>query len=225
MNVFKKIHRRILRRYNRFRFLQIYRRFRGFTMIAPDVYVRNLFLAERVSRLEGCIVECGVWKGGMSGGIASILGPGRSYFLFDSFEGLPEAKEIDGEAAKSWQGDKESPTYFDNCTASLDQANQAMLLSGAKSFELRKGWFNETLPDFLPPQPIALLRLDGDWYDSTMQCLESLFQHVTPGGIIVVDDYYAWDGCSRALHDFLSRRSATERISSFEGVCYLEKRA
>ena len=56
-----------------------------------------------------------------------------------------------------------------------------------------------------------------------MICLESLFDRVPEQGIIILDDYYAWDGCSRALHDFLSRRSATERIRSLGDVCYLIK--
>ena len=58
-----------------------------------------------------------------------------------------------------------------------------------------------------------------------MTCLACLYDQISPGGIIVVDDYYTWDGCSRAVHDFLSSRSATERIREFNGVCYIEKRA
>ena len=85
------------------------------------------------------------------------------------------------------------------------------------------GWFHETLTTFTLPEPIALLRLDADWYDSTMVCLENLFDRVAPGGLVVLDDYFAWDGCSRALHDFLSRRSAAEKIRSLGETCYLVK--
>jgi hypothetical protein len=59
---------------------------------------------------------------------------------------------------------------------------------------------------------------------SSMICLESLFDHVAPKGLIVLDDYYAWDGCSRALHDFLSRRTAVERIRNHGEICVVEKR-
>ena len=100
-----------------------------------------------------------------------------------------------------------------------------MELANARSFHLVKGWFSDTLPAFNPPDSIALLRLDGDWYDSTMTCLDSLFDKVAPSGLILLDDYYAWDGCSRALHDFLSRRSAPERIRSLGNICYLRKTA
>jgi O-methyltransferase len=194
-------------------------------MISRDTYVGNLSLASKVTGVPGCVVECGVWRGGMSAGMAAILGADRKYFLFDSFEGLPPAKEIDGAAALNWQLNKESPLYHDNCTAGEEFARRAMTLSGARSFQLVKGWFDKTLPSFQPPEPIALLRLDGDWYDSTMVCLNSLFERVAPGGLIILDDYHTWDGCSRALHDFLSQRSAPERIHSLDTICYLQKSA
>ena len=202
---------------------RIYRKFSDYTMIPESVYVDNLILAQRVVGHSGCVVECGVWRGGMCAGIASIMGLNRQYFLFDSYEGLPLAKEIDGQAATAWQQDKDSSNFYDNCKAEEGFADTAMSLSGAKSYSLVKGWFSETMENFVPPEPISLLRLDADWYDSTMTCLESLYQHVMPGGLIILDDYYTWDGCSRALHDFLSRRSATERIRSFGEICYIFK--
>jgi len=205
-------------------FGRIYSRFRDFTMIPREMYVNNLLLAERVKRVPGCVVECGVWRGGMSAGIASMLGPARRYFLYDSFDGLPPAKAIDGQKALEWQKNTQSPNYHDNCSAPPEFARRAMTLAGATSFELVQGWFHETLPGKQIDGPIALLRLDGDWYESTMICLEHLFDQVTPGGLVILDDYYAWDGCSRALHDFLSRRSAVERVRNLGNFCYLEKR-
>jgi O-methyltransferase len=207
------------------RYGRVYEQFREFTMISRETYVNNLILAERVAGVPGCVIECGVWRGGMSAGLAAILGTHRQYFLFDSFEGLPVAKDIDGEAALRWQQDKQSPGYYDNCSAGEEFAKQAMTLSGAASFKLVKGWFDKTLPGFRPPEPIALLRLDGDWYESTMVCLKSLFEFVAPDGLIVLDDYHTWDGCSRALHDFLSQQSAVERIHSLNGICYLHKKS
>lgn len=222
------IHRKLLSAYQRRRqtnwLREIYYKFHEFTMIPAALYVENLRLGERVAGLPGCVVECGVWRGGMSAGLATILGPERNYFLFDSFAGLPDAKKIDGEAALRWQSDTKSPGYHDNCTALEEFAHRAMKLASARSYTLVKGWFNETVPSFTPPEPIALLRLDGDWYESTIVCLESLFDRVAPGGIIVLDDYHMWDGCSRALHDFLSRTGSVERVREHDGICYLEKR-
>lgn len=202
---------------------KIYERFREFTMVPPETYANNLRLAKMVQNVDGCVVECGVWRGGMIAGMVEILGEGRDYFLFDSFEGLPPAKEIDGAAALEWQRNTSSPEYHDNCSAPPEFAEKAMRRAAAKSFHLRKGWFTKTLPEFKPPVPIALLRLDADWYDSTMICLETLYDYVVPGGLILLDDYYTWEGCSRALHDFLSCRQASERIRALGDVCYLSK--
>lgn len=223
MNFCQLFYKNLTLRLKSRRYLGEFMRFREFTMVPREIYIQNLFLAERVRELPGCIVECGVWRGGMIAGLGKVLGLEREYFLFDSFEGLPPAKEIDGKAAQDWQQDIDSPIYYDNCSASPDFARRAMALAGINRFHLVKGWFNETLPKFAPPEPIALLRLDADWYDSTMVCLELLFDHVAPGGLILLDDYYTWDGCSRALHDFLSHRSAVERIRSIGQICYLVK--
>jgi O-methyltransferase len=202
---------------------EIFRRFRDFTMVSPSTYCHNLQLAERVRGVVGCVVECGVWRGGMIAGIATLLGPDRDYFLLDSFEGLPPPREIDGPRAIAWQQQTDSSTYFDNCSAPPEMAERAMIRSGAGSFHLVKGWFSETLPALRLPSPIALLRLDADWYESTRTCLDHLFDFLAPGGLLLLDDYYTWDGCSRALHDFLSRRSALERIRNLGEVCYLQK--
>lgn len=201
----------------------IFEELREFTMIDESSFCDNLQLSEMVQNLSGCIIECGVWRGGMAAGMSRILGPDRTYFLFDSFEGLPPAQAIDGQAAIEYQANKNSPYYYDNCTAPPEFAIRAMNKMGARSFYLKQGFFENTLPNFTPPEPIALLRLDGDWYESTMTCLRHLFEHVTPGGIVILDDYYTWDGCSRALHDFLSERKTTERIRTFGSVCYLIK--
>jgi hypothetical protein len=99
-----------------------------------------------------------------------------------------------------------------------------MMIARTRSFQLIEGWFSDTLPLFVPPAPIALLRLDADWYDSTTTCLECLYSHVAPGGIVILDDYYTWDGCARALHDFLSKHSALDRIQSVGPICFLVKR-
>jgi O-methyltransferase len=201
--------------------MAVYDTFKSYTMIPPWFYCTNLLIAAAVQSVPGCIVECGVWRGGMSAGLVSVLGKQRNYYLLDSFEGLPPAEEIDGKAAIAWQQDTKSPNYYDNCSADPSFAQEAMEKTGAP-FHLIKGFFNATLPTF-ECESIALLRLDGDWYESTMDCLTHLFDRVAPGGIIILDDYYTWDGCTRALHDFLSLRKATERIECINRVCFLRR--
>jgi len=65
--------------------------------------------------------------------------------------------------------------------------------------------------------PISLLRLDGDWYKSIKCCLDELAAQVVPGGVIILDDYYAWEGCARATHDYLAEIKSPLRIREGEG--------
>ena len=204
--------------------LALYLKYKDFTMIPERTFRDNLELVARFRNIEGCIVECGTWKGGMIAAIAELLGNEKQYYLFDSFEGLPAAKEIDGKEAVSWQSDTDSPYYFDNRTADIHFSEQAMKLSGAEKYTITKGWFKDTLPKF-PLQKIAILRLDGDWYESTMECLENLYEKVSAGGIIILDDYYTWDGCARAVHEFLSNHKLSDRIyTGGKGLCYILKK-
>jgi len=95
-----------------------------------------------VQGIAGSVVECGVWRGGMIAGLSRILGS-RRYFLFDSFEGLPPAKPIDGQAAIDYQRNTTSPTYYDNCAAPSEFAVRAMQLAGVRQFELKPGFFRQ----------------------------------------------------------------------------------
>ena len=202
--------------------LLLRRRYRDFTMVPPFTFARNLALCAIGAPASGCIVECGVWRGGMSAGMADML-PGRLHYLLDSFEGLPPATDADGAYAISWQENTSAENYYDNCRAERGYAERAMQMSAAKRFKLVQGWFRDTLVAFKPEEPIAILRLDADWYESTMQCLTALYPHVMPGGLIIIDDYYAWDRCSRAVHDFLSRTQSLERIEAWGIVCFIIK--
>jgi len=201
------------------------RKYRAYSMVPVAAYVNNLDLSKKVRNVPGCVVECGVWRGGQIAGIAETLGKSRTYFLFDSFEGLLPAQTIDGKSALHWQQNTDGPGYYDNCKAEMRWAEAAMQKTGCPDFQLVKGWFQDTLPTFQFNQPIALLRLDADWYDSTMTCLEHLFPKVAPGGIVIIDDYHTWDGCSRAVHDYLSRQQRIERIAQYrDNVCYIVKK-
>jgi O-methyltransferase len=157
----------------------------------------------------------------MLAGIAEVMGPQRHYFGFDSFEGLPPAKEIDGRAALAWQADIASPNFHENCRAGLRDAVDAMQRSGAKHVELVAGWFDQTLPKWRAPQPIALLRLDADWYDSTRTCLATLLPQMAVNGLVIIDDYYTWDGCARAVHDWIADTQVPVHIrQAYQEVCY-----
>ena len=114
------------------RAIAVYKRYRTYTMIPPHLFESNLLLCEEKAPETGCIVEAGVWRGGMSAGLAGVL-PGRVHYLFDSFEGLPPPEDIDGEAALQWHQDVDGPNYFDNCRADRSFAEEAMAMAGAEA--------------------------------------------------------------------------------------------
>jgi hypothetical protein len=194
------------------RFWRIQRRYQHFTMLKPLDVIANLHVAAKAASIPGCVVECGVWRGGMSAAMAEVLGQNRDYFLFDSFEGLPPAQAIDGSAALQWQSNTIGPSYFNNCSASEQDAKTAMQKSRAERYTIVKGWFDRTLPAFRPPCPIALIRLDGDWYDSTMACLTHLIPFLADNGVVIIDDYHTWDGCTRAVNEFIAATCPATRI-------------
>jgi hypothetical protein len=72
---------------------------------------------------------------------------------------------------------------------------------------LVEGWFQDTLPGIQHKiGDIALLRLDGDLYESTMVCLDNLYDNVVAGGIIIIDDYSSLTGARKAVHDFFDKK-------------------
>lgn len=199
----------------------LYLKYKSFTMIPAETFIDNLILCDSINSIQGSIVECGVWRGGMIAGIYDFIEKKRECILFDSFEGLPNVKEIDGQAAKQWQ-ENNNGVGLDNCKAEISFAQEAMKLANSKNHQIVKGWFDQTLPNTEITEPIAILRLDGDWYDSTMVCLQNLYPLVAENGIVIIDDYYAWDGCSRAVHDYLSQNNLPVRIyQTSNDVCYI----
>src|SRR5688572_23649385 len=85
-------------------FRDLFKKYHEFTMIPEQSFISNLELINHYKYLNGSYVECGVWRGGMSAAIAEVL-KNKAIHLFDSFEGLPPAKEIDGKEALAWQQD------------------------------------------------------------------------------------------------------------------------
>jgi O-methyltransferase len=202
--------------------VRLHQRVADLTLVPKGQFVDNLVVARQARSVPGDLVECGTWRGGMSAAMAWAL-PNRRSILLDSFEGLPDAKEIDGPAAVHWSTVLRD---HDNCTAEERWAHDAMHRVGQTDYELLAGWFDGTVPTYAARgRPIAVLRLDGDWYESTMVCLEHLFPLVSPNGVVIIDDYFDWDGCSRAVHDYLSRLGSADRLrtSAAQEFAYVVK--
>jgi O-methyltransferase len=182
--------------------------------------------------VPGDVVECGVWRGGAAFMLADQLKRAairdRKVWLFDSFEGLPPAEAVDGASALAYSSNTESPGYFDNCRASFEEVQaKAKELGLTAHTELVKGWFSDTLPAVARRVgPIAILHIDSDWYSSVRACLDHLYEQVSEGGYVVLNDYFTWDGCAIAAHEFLSSRRLPDRIEAIPGIAAcMRKRA
>jgi O-methyltransferase len=168
--------------------------------------------------VPGDLVECGVWRGGSSGMMALAHlhsgAPRRNIHLFDSFEGLPEPMTgKDGDKAVAYSNNRANgiTKSIGKCVGPLEDNKELMesIVGYPKSKLIyHQGWFEKTIPA-LPKEfgPIALLRLDGDWYESTKICLDNLYDRVSSGGIVVIDDYGHWEGCKKAVDEFFQERA------------------
>jgi hypothetical protein len=185
-----------------------------YTMVAPPRLMNAWDLVKRVEAagLPGAIVECGVFKGGTSGVMAAASSSAREIWLFDSFEGLPQPTEADGLKAHEYANGRSTGALsaIDQCVGPLASVQELffdVLRVDPRRVQIRKGWFQETLPEARHEVgPIAVLRLDGDWYESTRVCLENLYDLVPSGGFVIIDDYGYWEGCRRAVDEFLAAR-------------------
>jgi hypothetical protein len=204
----------------------LYEKYQDATMLIESAFKANLQIVEQhVPAVEGCIIEAGTWRGGMSAALMETIGADRSYHFFDSFQGLPPAEEIDGEAAIAWQADAKADRYFNNCTATLSEFEATLdrVPANWDYVDVYAGWMPETLSHWFP-EHVALLRIDVDWFKPTLVVLNHFWTFLAPGAVVILDDYYAWDGCARAVHKVLADRNAAERIQSLDGVAYVIKR-
>jgi O-methyltransferase len=180
---------------------QLLEKVKPYTM-SSRLKLRNLKqLAELVNQTQvpGDFVECGTFKGGSAAVISTELTPERKLWLFDSFEGLPDVAEVDGAESKEWVG---------KCRAAEADVIAALTTVGAApdQYFLRKGWFQDTFQQQLPER-VALLHCDADWYDSVLLTLETFYERIPPGGVVVLDDFGWWEGCREAFYEFCQRHS------------------
>jgi O-methyltransferase len=152
--------------------------------------------------IPGDLIETGVWRGGASIFMRGILkayeDQQRIVWVADSFEGLPRP---DPEAYPADAGDEHHA--YAELAVPLEEVEQNFRRYDLFDAQVRfvKGWFRDTLPS-LPARQFALIRLDGDMYESTMIALESLYPKLSPGGFAIIDDYGAIESCRRAVDDF-----------------------
>lgn len=182
------------------------------------------------NRIDGDFVECGVWKGGAVGLMAlcnlKYGSSRRKLHLFDAFEEICAPNEIvDGQKAikevKHALGEN-APIHgeliplkgiYDQFGGPSDVDECKQLITERIGYNseyvyFHKGWFQNTVPQNSKEiDKIAILRLDGDWYESTKICLDYLFDKVVQGGFIIIDDYGLYSGCKKAVDDFFNNRN------------------
>jgi len=164
------------------------------------------------NNVPGDLIETGVWRGGITIFMRALLRAhgvtDRTVWVADSFEGMPVPKS---------GGDGADISHIEHLKVSLEQVQANFARFGELDDQVRflKGWFCDTLPN-APIERLALLRLDGDMYSSTMDALNGLYHRVSPGGYVIVDDYHDWESCRRAITDFRSEHGIEAEIRTID---------
>jgi O-methyltransferase len=215
------------------------------TMLSGPRLINAYDAMETIERegIDGAVVECGVWAGGSIGLMACVSkrhgNRGRVFHLFDSFEGLPQPSTEDVDVVNGFReqhpglapddGDKsDALVAIGACAAPLDEVRHLffdVLAIDSQQVVIHKGWFQETVPPASASiGPVSLLRLDGDWYESTKTCLEGLYDNVVKGGFVIIDDYGHFVGCRKAVDEFLESRALDVQLVDIDGEgVYLRK--
>lgn len=213
-------------------FLPIYAAAKPYTLTSLE-RMHGLYKAvEQViaDRVPGDFVECGVWKGGSAMVAAlSFLHFGdttRKFWLYDTYEGMADPGEHD--------------IQYDNLTATqrlekdgiLDRGWRAVANAGEVEVrtnlasthypmdkcQLVRGLVEETLPHTKPTQ-ISILRLDTDWYESTKVEMEELYPLLSPGGILILDDYGHWKGSRKAVDEYFAAKNIQMYLARLDYAC------
>lgn len=200
-------------------FAQIYRQVRSHSMCGYP-RLKSLFDSVRevdAAGVHGALVECGTARGGSAAvmGLASTRsGIERMLWAFDTFDGLPPPTIEDPDFT-------EAVRYTGQCRGELHEVQALFTKLGlAERARLIPGLFADTLP-ITETGPIAVLHIDGDWYESVRVSLHHLYARVSPGGVIQVDDYGRWLGARRAVDEFLAERGLS---GSLQQVDYIARR-
>lgn len=177
------------------------------------------------SRVPGDLIETGVWRGGVTIFMRAILAAygveDRTVWVADSFRGLPPP---DPSRYPADSGDRhhEVTALSIPCDEVRENFSKYGLLDSRVRF--LEGWFRDTLPA-APISRLALMRLDGDMYESTMDALVNLYPKLSPGGYVIVDDFNAVEACRRAVGDYRSAHNITEPIRAIDDLAVYWRRS
>jgi len=204
-------------------FQELLQAIRPYTMLSEARLYSLFSLAKRicVENIPGNFIECGVAGGGSTALMAAVIQrytkQPRWLYAFDSFEGMPTPTELD-----KCNGIPAEATGWGTGTCAAPEASVREICSKLGVLDIVstvKGYFQETLPKMRNTVGmIALLHMDGDWYESTKTILDNLYNRVVNDGFIQVDDYGHWEGCRQAIHEFETLRQIELDINPIDGT-------
>lgn len=180
--------------------------------------VRSLTESVLGNGIPGDFIETGVWRGGACILMRAVLDAyrvtDRRVWLADSFEGLPPPDSAQYPADKG-----DTFHTYQELAVSQEQVQENFRKYGLLDEQVvfLKGWFKDTLPTAAVEQ-LALLRLDGDMYESTFVALENLYPKLSVGGYVIVDDYHVVPACKKAIEDYCEAQCFSPRIEEIDGV-------
>lgn len=192
---------------------------RPFTMTSPERIAAVVSSVKYIveNRIEGDIVECGVWRGGsMMAALYTLQRLGdtqRTVYLFDTFAGMtePNAKDVSFtglSATELLARDEKTPSGNHWCWATIEDVRRNVSSVGYPGEKIKfvEGDVMTTVPDHAS-EKIALLRLDTDWYESTKHELIHLYPRLSQGGVLIIDDYGHWKGAREAVDEYFAARN------------------
>jgi O-methyltransferase len=173
--------------------------------------------------IPGDLVECGVWRGGacilMRAVLAAYGDKTRCVWVADSFAGVPPPDTANYKADKGIRLDRFAAVLAVPEAEVRANFQRYGLLDDQVRF--LPGWFKDSLHD-APIDRIAVLRLDGDLYESTIQTLDALYPRLSPGGFCIIDDYNSIEACRQAVTDYRTKHGISGEIVEidFTGVLW-----
>lgn len=176
--------------------------------------------------VPGDLIETGVWRGGATifmRAMLKVLGDKtRKVWVADSFEGLPEPDPVKYPREAASYKSAAMVKYYNRLAVGIEdvKANFAAFGMLDDQVEFLKGWFCDTLP-VAPIERLSVMRLDGDYYESTMDALTNLYDKLSPGGFVIIDDYGedTWTYCRKAVEDFRTSRGIKDPLIKVDKPC------